>query len=59
MRRRAAAARLASWRSSGDALLEVSTTKNTAYEACDHVVDVAVRLFGGAPPAIMQLLITP
>ena len=41
-------AAMAAWQASGDAVLEVSMAKNTACEACDHVVDQAVQLFGGA-----------
>ena len=36
------------WQQTGDAVLEVSMAKNTACAACDHVVDEAVQLHGGA-----------
>ena len=36
------------WQDTGDAVLEVSMAKNTACAACDHVVDEAVQLHGGA-----------
>ena len=36
------------WQETGDAVLEVSMAKNTACAACDHVVDEAVQLHGGA-----------
>ena len=41
-------AAMAAWQQSGDAVLEVSMAKNTACAACDHVVDQAVQLHGGA-----------
>ena len=41
-------AAMAAWHDSGNAVLEVSMAKNTACLACDHVVDEAVQLHGGA-----------
>jgi acyl-CoA dehydrogenase len=41
-------AAMAAWHESGGAVLEVSMAKNTACAACDHVVDEAVQLHGGA-----------
>jgi acyl-CoA dehydrogenase len=41
-------AAMAAWQETGDAVLEVSMAKNTACAACDHVVDEAVQLHGGA-----------
>ncbi len=41
-------AAMAAWQETGGAVLEVSMAKNTACAACDHVVDEAVQLHGGA-----------
>ncbi|MCW2678984.1 MAG: acyl-CoA dehydrogenase [Frankiales bacterium] len=41
-------AAMAAWHETGNAVLEVSMAKNTACAACDHVVDEAVQLHGGA-----------
>jgi len=41
-------AAMAAWQETGNAVLEVSMAKNTACAACDHVVDEAVQLHGGA-----------
>jgi acyl-CoA dehydrogenase len=41
-------AAMAAWYETDNAVLEVSMAKNTACAACDHVVDEAVQLHGGA-----------
>jgi acyl-CoA dehydrogenase len=46
--RTATRAAMAAWHDTGNAVLEVSMAKNTACAACDHVVDEAVQLHGGA-----------
>ncbi len=46
--RTATRAAMAAWHETGGAVLEVSMAKNTACAACDHVVDEAVQLHGGA-----------